>query len=50
MPIWRNSTSISSSVRTAAKRSGLEDRFVMVYSGSVGGWYLTEEMADFLRL
>jgi glycosyltransferase involved in cell wall biosynthesis len=29
------------------KEMGLEDRFVMVYSGSVGGWYLTEEMADF---
>jgi glycosyltransferase involved in cell wall biosynthesis len=24
----------------------LEDQFVMVYSGSVGGWYLTEQMAD----
>ncbi len=26
---------------------GLDGRFVVVYSGSVGGWYLTEEMADF---
>jgi glycosyltransferase involved in cell wall biosynthesis len=26
---------------------GLEDKFVLVYSGSVGGWYLTDEMADF---
>jgi glycosyltransferase involved in cell wall biosynthesis len=26
---------------------GLEDAFVLVYSGSIGGWYLTEEMADF---
>ncbi|HKQ51036.1 MAG TPA: glycosyltransferase [Pyrinomonadaceae bacterium] len=26
---------------------GLQGRFVVVYSGSVGGWYLTEEMADF---
>jgi glycosyltransferase involved in cell wall biosynthesis len=26
---------------------GLEDEFVLVYSGSVGGWYLTDEMADF---
>ncbi len=25
----------------------LGGRFVVVYSGSVGGWYLTEEMADF---
>lgn len=25
----------------------LEDKFVVVYSGSIGGWYLTEEMADF---
>lgn len=32
-----------------ARRSelNLHDRFVLVYSGSVGGWYLTEEMADF---
>jgi glycosyltransferase involved in cell wall biosynthesis len=26
---------------------GLSDRLVLVYSGSVGGWNLTEEMADF---
>lgn len=25
----------------------VKERFVLVYSGSVGGWYLTEEMADF---
>ena len=25
----------------------LRDRFVLVYSGSIGGWYLNEEMADF---
>jgi glycosyltransferase involved in cell wall biosynthesis len=25
----------------------LEDSFVAVYSGSLGGWYLNEEMADF---
>ena len=25
---------------------GLQDSFVLVYSGSIGGWYLTEEMAD----
>lgn len=33
----------------AARRQelGLEDAFVLVYSGSIGGWYLTEEMADF---
>lgn len=24
----------------------LQDQFVLVYSGSVGGWYLTEQMAD----
>jgi glycosyltransferase involved in cell wall biosynthesis len=29
------------------KELGLEDAFVLVYSGSIGGWYLTEEMADF---
>jgi len=26
---------------------GLTDRFVVVYSGSIDGWYLTEEMGDF---
>ena len=26
---------------------GLPDRFVIVYSGSIDGWYLTENMADF---
>lgn len=25
----------------------LEDAFVIVYSGSIGGWYMNEEMADF---
>ena len=29
------------------KEMGFEDRFVIVYSGSIDGWYLTEEMADF---
>jgi glycosyltransferase involved in cell wall biosynthesis len=33
----------------ARRRSelGLSDRLVMVYSGSLNGWYLTEQMADF---
>lgn len=26
---------------------GLTDRFVLVYSGSIGGWYMTDEMAGF---
>ena len=26
---------------------GIQDRLVLVYSGSIGGWYLTEQMADF---
>lgn len=26
---------------------GIEDRFVVVYSGSIDGWYLTDYMADF---
>ncbi len=26
---------------------GIDKRFVIVYSGSIDGWYLTEEMADF---
>ncbi len=25
----------------------IQNRLVLVYSGSIGGWYLTEEMADF---
>jgi len=29
------------------KELGIEHRFVIVYSGSIDGWYLTEEMADF---
>ena len=29
------------------KELGVQDRFVIVYSGSIDGWYLTEEMADF---
>jgi glycosyltransferase involved in cell wall biosynthesis len=26
---------------------GIENRFVVIYSGSIDGWYLTEEMCDF---
>jgi glycosyltransferase involved in cell wall biosynthesis len=26
---------------------GLQDRFVLIYSGSIDGWYLTESMVDF---
>jgi len=26
---------------------GIADRFVVIYSGSIDGWYLTEEMCDF---
>ncbi len=29
------------------KKLATEDRYVMVYVGSFGGWYLTEETADF---
>ena len=29
---------------------GLMDRFVIVYSGSIDGWYLTEQMADFFAI
>ena len=29
------------------KELGLADRFVLVYSGSIGGWYMTGEMAAF---
>jgi glycosyltransferase involved in cell wall biosynthesis len=31
----------------AKERLNLQDRFVLVYSGSVGGWYLADKMADF---
>jgi len=35
-------------VRAQRRRElGIEDRFVIVYSGSIDGWYLTEEMCDF---
>jgi glycosyltransferase involved in cell wall biosynthesis len=29
------------------EKLGLKDQLLLVYSGSVGGWYLTERMADF---
>jgi glycosyltransferase involved in cell wall biosynthesis len=29
---------------------GISDRFVLVYSGSVGGWYMTDEMAAFFAV
>ena len=29
---------------------GVENRLVLVYSGSIGGWYLTESMADFFAV
>lgn len=29
------------------KEMGVGDRFILVYSGSIDGWYLTEAMADF---
>ncbi len=35
-------------VRAERRRElGGDDRFVVVYSGSIDGWYLTEEMCDF---
>jgi glycosyltransferase involved in cell wall biosynthesis len=38
----------SSEERARRRRElGLIDRFTFVYSGSLDGWYLTEEMADF---
>jgi glycosyltransferase involved in cell wall biosynthesis len=29
---------------------GIQDRFVLVYSGSIGGWYLTDEMGGFFSV
>jgi glycosyltransferase involved in cell wall biosynthesis len=41
----------SSDARAARRRSlGVDNRLVVVYSGSIGGWYLTEEMADFFAV
>lgn len=38
----------SSADRERRRRElGVSDRFVVVYSGSIDGWYLTERMADF---
>lgn len=37
---------INAQVR-AERRAGIGDRFVLVYSGSIGGWYQTNEMAAF---
>jgi glycosyltransferase involved in cell wall biosynthesis len=38
----------SSDTRDHCRRElGIADRFVLIYSGSIDGWYLTEEMADF---
>jgi glycosyltransferase involved in cell wall biosynthesis len=36
----------------AARRAelGIQDRLVLVYSGSVGGWYMTDEMAAFFSV
>jgi glycosyltransferase involved in cell wall biosynthesis len=40
--------SFSQNERTRRREElGLKDRFVIVYSGSIDGWYLTESMADF---
>lgn len=29
---------------------GLDGRFIVVYSGSIGGWYLNEDMSDFFAV
>lgn len=33
----------------ARSRLGVQDKFLIVYVGSFGGWYLTEEMMDFFE-
>jgi glycosyltransferase involved in cell wall biosynthesis len=35
--------------QSVRNRLGIADKLVIVYSGSIGGWYLTPEMADFFR-
>lgn len=37
--------------RASRRRAlNIENRYVVVYSGSIDGWYLTEEMADFFAI
>lgn len=31
-------------------KEGLKERFVLVYAGSIGTWYLAEEMVDFFKV
>jgi glycosyltransferase involved in cell wall biosynthesis len=41
----------SSEARQEQRRNlGIDSRFVIVYSGSIDGWYLTDEMADFFAV
>jgi glycosyltransferase involved in cell wall biosynthesis len=41
----------SSEARLEQRRNlRIETRFVVVYSGSIDGWYLTDEMADFFAV
>lgn len=41
---------ISNESRVDMRRQlGIDDRFVIAYVGSFGGWYLTDEMFDFFR-
>jgi glycosyltransferase involved in cell wall biosynthesis len=44
LEVFRYSEEDRARVRTELD---LQDRFVLVYSGSVGGWYLADKMADF---
>ena len=32
------------------KKLGIEEKTVVVYTGALGGWYLADEMADFLKV
>ena len=43
----RFATVTRSSRAKIRERLGIEDRYVVVYVGAFGGWYLTEETADF---
>lgn len=43
-------TANESSRREMREQLGVSDRFVGVYVGSFGGWYLTEETADFFAV
>lgn len=45
--LYRFSAANGDSRRELRQKLNIEDRFVIAYVGSFGGWYMTEEAADF---